>query len=287
MRTDVVDATLSPGMTPCETGGGQRDALHESVLLHGAHRVGGARGVVLAHVAVDVRDRRPVRHAGARGRRSGGEVERMPRPPGREPAGPRGRCGKGRSAHADAFLFETPHDVCAERLVVGRRRRGQDADDDRGAPRMDGSASAHTALRRRRMVLRVTAEADLAAHDEAETRCIGLSRGSDVGDGVRSGTTRTPSDCGFVVRSAGESVRLREHRVCQAESSVRPLARRAERMPRPARVRMRARKPCFLARRRLLGWKVRLLMVTPEVVSPDALLPGTGSGLPYRHKSTD
>src|SRR5699024_3379777 len=47
----------------------------------------------------------------------------------------------------------------------------------------------------------------------------------------------------------------------QAESSARPLARRAFRMLRPARVRMRARKPCFLARRRLFGWNVRLLMV--------------------------
>src|SRR5690606_11457028 len=48
---------------------------------------------------------------------------------------------------------------------------------------------------------------------------------------------------------------------CYAESSVRPLRRRAARMARPARVRMRRRKPCFLARRRLFGWKVRLLMV--------------------------
>lgn len=30
-------------------------------------------------------------------------------------------------------------------------------------------------------------------------------------------------------------------------------------MARPARVRIRRRKPCFLARRRLFGWKVRLL----------------------------
>src|SRR6478609_8575479 len=35
-------------------------------------------------------------------------------------------------------------------------------------------------------------------------------------------------------------------------------------MARPARVRMRSRKPCVLARRRLFGWKVRLL----TVVSP-------------------
>ena len=45
----------------------------------------------------------------------------------------------------------------------------------------------------------------------------------------------------------------------QAESSERPLRRRAARMARPARVRMRRRKPWVLARRRLFGWKVRLL----------------------------
>jgi hypothetical protein len=45
----------------------------------------------------------------------------------------------------------------------------------------------------------------------------------------------------------------------QAESSERPLRRRADRMARPARVRMRRRKPCVFARRRLFGWKVRLL----------------------------
>jgi hypothetical protein len=46
-----------------------------------------------------------------------------------------------------------------------------------------------------------------------------------------------------------------------ADSSVRPLRRRAARIARPARVRMRSRKPWTLARRRLFGWKVLLLMV--------------------------
>ena len=45
----------------------------------------------------------------------------------------------------------------------------------------------------------------------------------------------------------------------QAEMSERPLRRRAARIERPARVRIRRRKPCFLARLRLLGWNVRLL----------------------------
>jgi len=46
---------------------------------------------------------------------------------------------------------------------------------------------------------------------------------------------------------------------CYAESFARPLRRREERMDRPARVRIRRRNPCFLLRRRLFGWKVRLL----------------------------
>jgi hypothetical protein len=48
----------------------------------------------------------------------------------------------------------------------------------------------------------------------------------------------------------------------QADSSVRPLRRRAAMMARPARVRMRKRNPWVLARRRLFGWNVRLPLVT-------------------------
>jgi hypothetical protein len=39
----------------------------------------------------------------------------------------------------------------------------------------------------------------------------------------------------------------------QADSRARPRSRRAFKMARPARVLMRWRKPCFFARRRLLG----------------------------------
>jgi hypothetical protein len=43
----------------------------------------------------------------------------------------------------------------------------------------------------------------------------------------------------------------------QADRRARPLRRRAPMMERPARVRIRNRKPWVLARRRLFGWKVR------------------------------
>jgi hypothetical protein len=39
----------------------------------------------------------------------------------------------------------------------------------------------------------------------------------------------------------------------QTETRARPLRRRADRIARPARVRMRSRKPCCLWRRRLFG----------------------------------
>jgi hypothetical protein len=84
-----------------------------------------------------------------------------------------------------------------------------------------------------------------------------------------------------VRKSTGRVTRfaLASTRKYYADSSVRPLRRRAPRMARPARVRMRRRKPCTLERRRLFGWKVLLLIaVSPkpssegrkEVVSPKA-----------------
>jgi hypothetical protein len=48
---------------------------------------------------------------------------------------------------------------------------------------------------------------------------------------------------------------------CQALRTLRPLRRRAAMTARPPGVAMRARKPCVLARLRLFGWKVRLLML--------------------------
>jgi len=59
------------------------------------------------------------------------------------------------------------------------------------------------------------------------------------------------------IRTPGADSRLRV--TDQAERRVRPFERRAARIARPARVRIRARKPCVLARLRLFGWKVRFM----------------------------
>jgi hypothetical protein len=68
-------------------------------------------------------------------------------------------------------------------------------------------------------------------------------------------------------------------RADQAESFSRPLRRRAERMVRPARVRIRRRNPCVRARRRLFGWKVRLPLATASFSRSQQL-----SALTARHE---
>lgn len=83
----------------------------------------------------------------------------------------------------------------------------------------------------------------------------------------------------------------------QADSRVRLLVRRFLMIARPARVFMRARKPCLRFRRRLLGWKVLLLTVPHHISrSSHPIAPATGressglfavsreySGVAFRH----
>ena len=71
-----------------------------------------------------------------------------------------------------------------------------------------------------------------------------------MNDKVRLNAFATTSD------GLTHAVHARQHlvtRFTQAESFSRPLRRRVARIERPARVRIRRRKPCFLARRRLFG----------------------------------
>jgi hypothetical protein len=65
-----------------------------------------------------------------------------------------------------------------------------------------------------------------------------------------------PRGAPAVTAQAGGAPR-RQHR--QTLTRARPLRRRAARIARPARVRMRSRNPCVFARWRLFGWNVRLL----------------------------
>ncbi len=89
--------------------------------------------------------------------------------------------------------------------------------------------------------------------DTHAPRAAGVPHGDRGGQPVRS--AHLAASCGSLAAPGGRPVSGGR----QADSSERPLRRRAARIARPARVRIRSRNPWVLARRRLLGWKVRLL----------------------------
>jgi hypothetical protein len=111
-----------------------------------------------------------------------------------------------------------------------------------------------------------------AAPTARETTKPTRGAGGDVNEGVgevcsgaaawttSSPVPRTPRvERTVATKSARRRSRAPAGSTAQAERRVRPLERRAARMARPARVRIRRRKPWVLARRRLFGWNVRLL----------------------------
>ena len=88
--------------------------------------------------------------------------------------------------------------------------------------------------------------------------------------GRHAASARTPSASASVrprearaITVAPAGLHRRQARAGQTLTRARPLRRRAARIARPARVRMRSRNPCVFARRRLFGWNVRLLTGTP------------------------
>jgi len=109
-----------------------------------------------------------------------------------------------------------------------------------------------------------------AAHHEPGARgSVGVRRVRDgeVHDEPRTSRAETTSHGGGELVPMGEPRAGRQHRrgPAQAESRSRPLRRRPATMARPARVRIRSRKPCVRARRRLFGWKVRLPLLTSRL----------------------
>jgi len=73
------------------------------------------------------------------------------------------------------------------------------------------------------------------------------------------------ADTGSTSIKSGSALPIKFVKGAYAERRERPFPRRAERIARPAREAIRARKPCFLARRRVFGWKVRFVMRTPSM----------------------
>ena len=136
----------------------------------------------------------------------------------------------------------------------------------RGCPAAAGRFGAAMRCRsRRRTRLRTTAE-PTPRDTTKPTRVAGrpllgirVARGTIEVHGKQAGPAAAAPPYGRGELGAlAQPGRCRQHDA-QAESRVRPLVRRAPRIERPARVRMRRRNPWVLARRRLFGWKVRLL----------------------------
>ncbi len=98
-------------------------------------------------------------------------------------------------------------------------------------------------------------------HNKTDTRReTRTSVGSSCMDNEELVTRSNATHCARKVDGLPQSVACGKHAPgSQAESFSRPLRRRPARIARPARVDIRRRKPCVRARRRLLGWKVRLL----------------------------
>ena len=137
-------------------------------------------------------------------------------------------------------------DLCGARLEreqidAGVHRR-------RDAAQMGLDLTAQTVAHHSRSDLTRYGESDPRGFD----RCTGGSGGEGHGHTPMMGAT-TPTaklDERAAVTDAPD----------QADRRARPLRRRERRTFRPARVAMRWRKPCFLARRRLLGWNVRFTL---------------------------
>src|ERR1022692_1049 len=121
--------------------------------------------------------------------------------------------------------------------------------------------------------------ADLAAHDEADSGRLTAARPhQQVTDHERAPGPAALVDRHGELGPTAHPSGGRQHRpspphrqaprgrdgAAQTLTRARPLRRRAARTARPARVRMRSRKPCVFARRRLFGWNVRLLTETPD-----------------------
>src|ERR1022692_3568616 len=123
--------------------------------------------------------------------------------------------------------------------------------------------------------------ADLAAHDEADSGRLTAARPhQQVTDHERAPGPAALVDRHGELGPTAHPSGGRQHRpspphrqaprgrdgAAQTLTRARPLRRRAARTARPARVRMRRRKPGVFARRRLFGWNVRLLTGTPGAV---------------------
>jgi hypothetical protein len=164
-------------------------------------------------------------------------------------------CARRRRAVRQA-VRQAVDDVGELRLQLGERQF------DRGRVGADQHRSRRQSWLERSQDRPQPAAEPVAHHGRSEGASERVRH--ERGRGGRFGTPATP-ECGtadpFPVACEVLERRPGTERDDQAERRARPLARRLLSTARPARVDMRARKPCFLARRWVFGWKVRFTNV--------------------------
>ncbi len=199
------------------------------------------------------------------------------------------------NAHTNASLPAEPAQrgiqVDPEIRAGGGGSRWQRSDHQRAALRQSSESLPHQVPQPAADPVPDDRVADRLTHDKAHPgrhwpspggralSPIGIVHGVVPGGGRHQGmhhqpgptSTTSPANHRPELLATGEPGGRGEHGFAQdqADSSARPLRRRAARMARPARVRMRSRNPWVLARRRLLGWKVRLPLLTVVLPASD------------------
>jgi hypothetical protein len=159
--------------------------------------------------------------------------------------------------------LQTTVELGAEFRVRRRGSRGEGADDDLAAHWEVCEAVTEQVTELALDTMADDGVADDPTHDEPDPSRVGPVMTQDVDDQEVAAAAAAPADHPPEVTSMGEPMRRGEHgrgsraggRAARALTArlLRPLRRRADRMLRPARVRMRSRNPCTLWRRRLFG----------------------------------
>jgi hypothetical protein len=151
--------------------------------------------------------------------------------------------------------------------MARRPRRGIGAYYEQATPRKSIEVRTHEVAEPTSHGIAHHRVADVAGDDEPDQRpgihrfVRSVASAEQVNDDSWPSRAATAPDGQGEVVPPPHPVPGRQHceGVRQTAMRARPLLRREERTARPARVRIRSRKPCFLWRRRLFGWKVRLL----------------------------
>ena len=216
----------------------RRAASHEprigAVRLHRFERVRRARRVIAAHLPIQRADGKPIR---AQQRHEHGLHQRTsPR------ATPTSRSASRPTAGASPAVRKGPDDDPATEPAVDRRDRAS-----------GGEAAASPDCARR-----ATPTARLTTKPTAGGRHVSSPGSTCTTRCVRPALAPWRTVVREVLAVAHAMDRGQQGRLRQTASRVL-CAGDCAKMARPARVRMRRRKPCLRARRRLLGWYVRLL----------------------------